>query len=282
MSARTFGNFLRRARTAKAAACLGVGLTLALAGCGLDGVEVPDLDGPSTFGQALVLQVSPDVVTADGFTTALVRAELRDQNGRELSGRDIFFAISDESGRFADIGTLFDLAGNQLGAPEAIIRTDGQGVARVVYRTPPRTDATANQSVLISARPVGTDFNGAFYRTVRLELRSAEPILFPQVPSCDAEGAPPPPFCNNPPDCNFIVEAPDGFRPGRTILFQSTSGDVDGTIIRYEWFFGDGTGADYFPQTVHVFGFAGSFTVQLKVTDDDGGQSACSTVVTVQ
>jgi PKD domain-containing protein len=275
------GGMLGRIRTARAAACLGVGLTLAMGGCGLDNVDVPDLDGPSTFGQALSLSVSPDVVTADGFSSALVSAELRDQDGREVSGKDVFFAIADESGRFADIGTLFDLNGNQLGAPEAIIRTNSSGVARVVYRTPPRTDATANQSILISARPVGTDFNGAFYRTVRLELRSAEPLSFPQVPSCLDPAAPPKPFCNDAPACAFVVEAPDGFRAGRTILFQSTGGDVDGTIIRFEWFFGDGTGPDYFPQTVHVFAFPGSYTVTLKVTDDDGGQKACSTSVTV-
>jgi hypothetical protein len=276
------GKSLRHARAAKVAACLGVCLSLALAGCGLDDVDIPDLDGPSTFGQALTLSVTPDVVTADGFTTALVTAELRDQNGRQVSGKDIFFAIADEGGQFADIGQLFDLNGNLLGAPEAIIRTNSDGIARVVYRTPPRTDATANQSVLITARPVGTDFNGAFYRTVRLELRSAEPLMFPQIPRCGDEGAPPPPFCNEAPNCNFIIEAPDGFRPGRTILFQSTSSDVDGTIIRFEWFFGDGTAPEYFPQPVHVFGFAGAFTVTLKVTDDDGAQDACSTTVAIQ
>lgn len=274
------GELLRKGRTAKALALLGVGLSLALAGCGLDDVDIPDLDGPSTFGQALVLSVSPDVVTADGITTALVTAELRDQNGRAIDNRDIFFAIADEGGQFADIGTLFDLAGNQLGAPEAIIRTNSQGIARVVYRTPPRTDATANQSVLITARPVGTDFNGAFYRTVRLELRSAEPRLFPQVPIC-GPGAPPPPFCNVVPVCSFVVEAPDGFRVGRSILFQTTTSDPDGTIVRYEWFFGDGTPPVYFPDTNHVYGFAGAFVVMHRVTDDDGAQALCSTTVTV-
>lgn len=248
---------------------MAVGLVLVLGGCGLDNVEIPDLDGPSTFGQALLLTVNPDVVTADGFTTSFVQAELRDQNGRLVANQDIFFAIADESGRFADIGTLFDLAGNQLGAPEAIIRTNGQGLAQLIYRTPPRTDATANQSVLISARPVGTNFNGAFYRTVRLELRSAEPRLFPQNP------------LNVDPHCFFIVEAPDGFRAGRTILFQTTSFDEDGTIVRYEWFFGDGTPVVYFPDGNHIFRFPGSYTVTHKVTDDDGGQAACSTTVTV-
>ena len=238
------------------------------AGCGLDEVEIPDIDGPSELAEALRLTISPDVITADGFSTALVQAEFRDQNNRPLANRDLFFAISDESGHFADIGRLFDLAGNELGATDAILRTNGQGIAQLIYRAPPRTDATANQSILVSARPVGTDANAAMYRTVRLELRSAEPRLFPQVPG------------NLEPNCGFVVEMGTG-RAGTTILFQSTAFDDDGTIVRYEWFFGDGTPVVYFPDVAHVFRFPGAYTVTHVVTDDDGGQDACSAVVTV-
>ena len=255
-------------------------LAVLAAGCGLHGVDIPDLQGPSELATSVRLTVTPDVVTADGFSTAFIQAEVRDQDGRVLANRDIFFAIADESGHFADIGTLFDLAGNQLGATEAIVRTNGQGLAQLIYRAPPRTDATANQSVLITARPVGTDANGAVYRSVRLELRSAEPRLFPQVPTCGTLGAPPPPLCNVPPHCAFVVELGSG-RVGSTILFQSTSADPDGTIVRYEWFFGDGTPVDYHPDTVHIFRFAGSYVVTHKVTDDDGAQDACTATVTV-
>jgi hypothetical protein len=260
-----------------AIACLALAFA---AGCGLHGVDIPDIQGPSELATALHLTVTPDVVTADGFSTAFIQAEVRDENGQPMANRDIFFAIADESGRFADIGTLFDLAGNQLGATEAIIRTNGQGLAQLIYRTPPRTDATANQSVTIRARPVGTDANGAIYRSVRLELRSAEPRLFPQVPLCSAQGAPPAPFCNNPPSCNFVVEMGSG-RAGSSILFQSTSSDVDGTIVRYEWSFGDGTGIVYFPDTNHIFRFPGTYAVLHKVTDDDGAQTQCTANVTV-
>ena len=275
------GKMVRHARIGRLAACLALGATLSLAGCGLDDVDIPDLDGPSTFGQALSLTVTPDVITADGFSTAFVQAELRDQNGRTLADREIFFVTADNLGRPADIGLFFDLNGNRLGATDAIIRTNGNGVAQLIYLAPPRTDATANQSILITARPVGTDFNGAFYRSVRLELRSAEPRIFPQVPPCTAQGAPAPPFCNNPPNGSFIFEAPDGFRAGRSILFQATCSDVDGTIVRYEWFFGDGTPPVYFPDTNHIFGFPGTYTVQLRCTDDDGLQGIGTATLTL-
>jgi hypothetical protein len=274
-------DMLRKVRASRALACVGLGLGLAMLGCGLDDVDVPDLDGPSTFGQAMTMSITPDIITADGLSTAFVQAELRDQNGRTLADREIFFAVADNLGRPADIGLFFDLNGNRLGATDAIVRTNGNGVAQIIYLAPPRTDATANQSVLITARPVGTDFNGAFYRSVRLELRSAEPRIFPQVPLCNQQGAPDPPFCNVAPNGTFIFEAPDGFKAGRSILFQATCADPDGQIVRYEWFFGDGTGPVYFPDTNHIFRFPGIYTVQLRCTDDDGAQGVSSTILTL-
>jgi hypothetical protein len=154
VSARMIVDTLRKARAARAVACVGLGLSLALAGCGLDDVDVPDLDGPSTFGLGMTMSVTPDVITADGLSTAFVQAELRDQNGRTLADREIFFATADNLGRPADIGLFYDLNGNRLGATDAIIRTNGSGLAQLIYLAPPRTDATGNQSVLITARPV--------------------------------------------------------------------------------------------------------------------------------
>jgi hypothetical protein len=237
-------------------------LTVALAGCGLDDVEIPELDGPSELATSLRLEVSPDIITADGFSTAVVTATLRDLNSRAISGRDIFFSVSDEDGRFADIGVFQGSNGPGTGFSA---RTNSQGIAQVIYEAPVRTDATANQSVLILARPVGTDFSGAVYRSVRLELRSAEPRLFPPTPG------------NAPPTCNFAVEAPNGLRTNVAILFQTTSSDSDGQVVRYEWFFGDGTVPEYAPDVAHVYRLSGAFTVTHRVTDDDGAQMACAT-----
>jgi PKD repeat protein len=67
-----------------------------------------------------------------------------------------------------------------------------------------------------------------------------------------------------------------------SILFQATCADVDGTVVRYEWFFGDGTAPDYHVDTNHVFRFPATYTVTLVCTDDDGAQGSTSQTLTLE
>jgi PKD domain-containing protein len=243
-------------------------LVLVHAGCQHD-VDIPGLEGPSETGISLALSVSKDVLVADGRDFAVVTATVRGPDGRVAPNQDVFFAIADESGRFADIGVIVGSNGPGTGAT---VRTNAQGVAQVIYEAPARTDATANQSVLVMARLVGTDANGALdtYHRVRIELRSAEPRLFPSNPS------------NVDPKCNFITEPAVGpFRRNTVIGFHSTSSDTDGVIIRYEWNFGDGTTGDA-PDTAKVYGQAGTYTVTHSVIDDDGARASCFASIPVQ
>jgi PKD repeat protein len=252
----------RRSRPRQWRAVTALTLALAMTGCGLDEVDVPELDGPSTFGISLLLTVSKDVLVADGRDFAVVTATVRGPDGRPAPNLDVFFAIADEDGNFADIGVIVGSNGPGTGAT---VRTNAQGVAQVLYEAPPRTDATANQTVLVRARIVGTDFNGQTYRSVRIELRSAEPRLFPANPS------------NIPPNCDFITEPLVGpFRANQVIGFHSISNDPDGVIVRYEWNFGDGTSGDS-PDTAKVYRTPGSYTVTHSVIDDDGGRMSCFT-----
>ena len=236
-------------------------LVLANAGCQHD-VEIPGLEGPSETGIALRLTVSKDILVSDGRDFAVVTATVRGPDGRLAPNQDVFFAIADESGRPADIGVIVGSNGPGTGAT---VRTNGQGVAQVLYEAPARTDATANQTVLVTARVVGNDVNGATYHSVRIELRSAEPRLFPANPT------------NALPKCDFITEPAVGpFRANQVIGFHSTSSDTDGTIVRYEWNFGDGTSGDS-PDTAKIYRTPGSYTVTHSVIDDDGGRSSCIT-----
>lgn len=241
---------------------------LAFNGCGLDDVDIPELDGPSTFASNLTLRITPDLLVADGQSQAVVTAQFFDVNGRPAANREVFFTIADEDGRFAAIGHFPTAQGPAFAVT---VRTDANGVARVVYQVPPRTDATADQTVLIAARPIGEDASGALYRTVRLELRSAEPRLFPPTPG------------NEGPACGIVVEAPNGFRPNVAILFQTTSFDTDGTIVRYEWNCGSNNNqVNYSPDIACVYRTPGSYSVTQRVTDDDGAQSTCGASVTIR
>lgn len=247
----------------KGKAAIALAVLLGLNACGLDEVEVPDLDGPSELALSLRLTASPDIVTADGFSSSLVQAQLRGPNGEPLAGRQVFVAIADSAGRTADIGQLRSTGSGGIGTG-LVLTTGANGIAQASYEAPPRTDLTGNASILVQARPIGDDFEGQIYRTVRIELRSAEPRLFPQVPG------------NDPPNCNFTVEPSVGpYRVNTTILFQSTSSDDDGFLVRYEWFFGDGT-SEVHPDTAKVYRFPGSFVVTHVVTDNLGGRSACA------
>jgi len=59
------------------------------------------------------------------------------------------------------------------------------------------------------------------------------------------------------------------------------STDVDGTIVSYQWNFGDGaTSTEMNPQ--HTFAAEGQFTVTLTVTDDKGATNVATKVVTAE
>jgi len=69
---------------------------------------------------------------------------------------------------------------------------------------------------------------------------------------------------------------------GDPISFSSTgSSDPDGTIQEYRWDFGDGSAASYSQDPMHAYSDAGTFTVTLRVTDDDGASATYTTSCTV-
>jgi PKD repeat protein len=72
-------------------------------------------------------------------------------------------------------------------------------------------------------------------------------------------------------------------KTGRPTTFNaSDSYDLDGTIVSYEWGFGDGivvTETD--PITSHVYDDDGVYTVTLTVTDDDGATNSTSITKTI-
>ncbi|MCK4605128.1 MAG: S8 family serine peptidase, partial [Deltaproteobacteria bacterium] len=80
---------------------------------------------------------------------------------------------------------------------------------------------------------------------------------------------------NTPPTADFSY-----FTNELTVRFTDESEDPDGTIESWDWSFGDGNlSSEQYP--VHTYAASGTYTVTLKVTDDDGGTDTTSQGVTV-
>ncbi len=83
------------------------------------------------------------------------------------------------------------------------------------------------------------------------------------------------PGANNPPAASFTSSCSD-----LTCDFTDASSDSDGTIASWAWVFGDGnTSSSQNPS--HTYAAAGTFSVSLTVTDDDGATDTASSSVTV-
>lgn len=85
---------------------------------------------------------------------------------------------------------------------------------------------------------------------------------------------------NSPPSASFGY-SPSAPATGQTVSFDGTgSTDADGSIVSYEWNFGDGTTATG-PTPSHAYASPGTYSVSLTVTDDGGATDTVTRSVTV-
>jgi len=69
---------------------------------------------------------------------------------------------------------------------------------------------------------------------------------------------------------------------GEWVRFDGTgSADSDGSVVSYQWSFGDGTSPVTGPIVYHQFASTGSYLVTLTVTDDDGATDTASQSVSM-
>ncbi|WP_176371577.1 PKD domain-containing protein [Desulfosediminicola flagellatus] len=81
------------------------------------------------------------------------------------------------------------------------------------------------------------------------------------------------------PIASFTADTTAGEAPLTVSFDASGSTDDDGTIESYEWDYGDGT--DSGVTASHTYNTAGSYTVTLTVTDDDGATNTANQTITV-
>jgi hypothetical protein len=84
---------------------------------------------------------------------------------------------------------------------------------------------------------------------------------------------------NQPPIAGASASPERGTAPFE-VAFTGTGVDSDGTIISYEWAFGDDANSTSQNET-HTYNVPGTYTATLTVTDDDGATGSDSVVITV-
>ena len=87
-------------------------------------------------------------------------------------------------------------------------------------------------------------------------------------------------FTNVDPVAVFTADPQSGVAPLSVSLDAQASSDSDGTIVSYEWTFGDGQ-SGVGQVVVHIYTAAGTYTARLTVTDDDGASASSSQTISV-
>ena len=130
--------------------------------------------------------------------------------------------------------------------------------ALLLAANPSLSEPALRAELLTHTVPMGSPY---VYGNGRLELTAAAPA-------------------NTPPTAAFTVSPSSGM-PGTTFTYNASSSyDVDGSIVSYQWSFGDGTNSTGLTAQ-HAYASAGTYSVQLLVRDDDGATDTATKSVVV-
>ncbi len=229
-----------------------------MAGCNVEKATVPAVSGPSEFGGwSVTLTATPDTITQDGTSQAVITALVRDGAGQPVSGVTLQFSATAPSI-------------NEVSFTHATATTDAGGRATTGLIAP-QAPATMPQSapvVTVQAIPLGNNFQNAIPRTVSVRLM-----------------APPGTPIGNWPPVPVIVADPAVATTEETVRFDasqtSDEGSACGSRCTYTWDFGDGSAAVRGITVNHRYESAGTYSVSLTVTDDAGGDGTTSRSVRI-
>jgi PKD repeat protein len=227
---------------------LALAAVIALSGCSLDNQGAPPLAGPSELGLSLEITATPDVITQDGQSQAVVQVVARDANSRPVSGLSMRVDTSVD-GQLADFGRLSTHTAS----------TGSDGTVNVTYVAPaaPPPTATSDTTVNVVVTPIGSNYANALPRTVAIHLMRPGSIV--------AIG-------DLAPDFFFSPSAP---KEEDEVLFDASITPNAGNIVSYKWDFGDGE-TGFGMRITHSYVVAATYKVILTVTNDHGVSASSS------
>ena len=231
---------------------------LLITACTVHKQDTPSLSGPSEFGTAIGVAISPDVLTQDGASQAVVTVTARDSNGQPLRNLNLRAEIV-VGGASTDFGSLS--ARNVV--------TDSNGRATFTYTAPPTPvfNQDIGTQVQIRVTPVGSDSGNAFPSYASLRL------VPPGVVG-------PPPSALRP---DFIAPTAT---VGNPASFQATVVDANGNdatsqVASYQWTFCDGSSASGRNVSRTFSQVRSSCNVSLTITDQLGRTQTTTHSITV-
>jgi PKD domain-containing protein len=233
-----------------------LGATLvAIAGCTMKKQDAPDLTGPSEMSTSITVTASPDTIPQDGATQSVVTIVARDAHSQPIANLTLRLDV------FAD-----GAAANDFGRLSARnITTGSDGRATAVYTAPKGLfgDSTPEALIRIYVTPVGTNLDNAVARSVSIRLVPPATIYAPGSPIAS------------------FTYSPNSPKAGQDVFFNASgSTDTDGSIVEYQWTYGDGD-VEYGLSQTHDFPNAGTYNVILTVTDNVGNKASTTRTITV-
>ena len=197
-----------------------------------------------------------DTTIAVGATDSNDRIANFSQRGRQIDV--VAPGVNVVSARVG--GGTRSLSGTSMATPHVA------GAAAAILSENPRLSIEQVRSILReTADDLGASGFDTTYGAGRINVRRA-------IASLGGGGGP----VNRPPVAAFTFST-----SGLQVDFDENASDPDGFIASYRWNFGDGYGSTSASPS-HTYSSAGTYTVTLEVTDDDGASRSTSQRVTVE
>ena len=205
----------------------------------------------------------------------------------EVGSYTVRLTVTDVNGATASTTRLVSATVPPNAAPTAsFTRTPSSGTVPLVVQLNASQSSDSDGSITSYAWQFGDGtsgtgvttshtYNSVGSFTIRLTVTDDDGAMSSMTRTVNVD-----PPTNDAPNASFTMSPSSGYAPLAVTFSASGSSDADGTIVSYAWDYGEGsTGSGM--NVNHTFASAGTYEVNLTVTDDDGATSSTSKPVVV-